>query len=124
MFILTTLQVVSGVLRPHLPPPESVDEEKTIVRKGWEGGHRLLGVGLLACGFWQMQDGIKLYVMKYSISVDNESKVVIAYWVWIGLMTATIILGIFVSTKYKGGQNNIKVLPPPVPSETVHDTVQ
>ena len=124
MFILTTLQVVSGIFRPHLPPPESVDEEKTIARKGWEGGHRLLGVGLLACGFWQMQDGIKLYVMKYSISEDNESKVVIAYWVWIGLMTATIILGVFVSTKYKGGQNNIKVLSPPVPSKTVEDTVQ
>ena len=124
MFILTTLQVVSGIFRPHLPPPESVDEEKTIARKGWEGGHRLLGVGLLACSFWQMQDGIKLYVMKYSISEDNESKVVIAYWVWIGLMTATIILGVFVSTKYKGGQNNIKILSPPVPSKTVEDTVQ
>ena len=105
MFIITTLQVVSGIFRPRLPPPESVDEEKTTARKGWEGGHRLLGVGLLACGFWQMQDGIKLYVMKYSISEENESKVVIAYWVWIGLMTATIILGLFVSTKHKGAAN-------------------
>ena len=105
MFIITTLQVVSGIFRPRLPPPESVDEVKTTARKGWEGGHRLLGVGLLACGFWQMQDGIELYVMKYSISEENESKVVIAYWAWIGLMTATIILGLFVSTKHKGAAN-------------------
>lgn len=44
-----------------------------------------------------MQESIKLYVNEYI-----GSKVVIAYWVWIGLMTATIILGVLVSTIHKG----------------------
>jgi hypothetical protein len=75
IFIMTTLQVMGGIFRPHLPPPGSVDEEKTTVRKGWEGGHRLSGVALLTCGFWQMQEGLKLYVIKYTVSEDIESKV-------------------------------------------------
>lgn len=108
IFIMTTLQVGGGVFRPHLPPPGSIKEEKTTVRKRWEGGHRLSGVALLSCGFWQMQEGFKLYVIKYAVSEDIERKVVIAYWVWIGLMTATIILGVFVSNIHKGKRNDPK----------------
>ena len=49
-----------------------------------------------------MQESIKLYVIKYFVNEYIGSKVVIAYWVWIGLMTATIILGVLVSTIHKG----------------------
>jgi len=92
MFILVSFQVFGGVLRPHLPAADS-KEEKTTVRKGWEVGHRLLGVALLACGFWQIWKGIQLYSIKYSVSESDEDKVMIAYWVWIGLMSAIIVLG-------------------------------
>ena len=94
MFILTILQVLGGFFQPHLPVPDS-GEEKSKVRKGWEGKHRLFGTALLACGFWQMSAGITLFSTKYSVSASNESKVCIAYWVWIGVMTATIVLGFF-----------------------------
>ena len=92
MFILASAQVLGGVFRPHLPAPNS-GEEKTSVRMGWEIGHRVLGVALLACGFWQMQEGITLYALKYSASESNEDKVKLAYWVWIGGMSAIIVIG-------------------------------
>jgi len=92
MFILASAQVLSGVFRPHVPAPNS-GEEKTSLRIGFEIGHRVLGVALLACGFWQMQEGITLYAIKYSASETNEDKVKLAYWVWIGCMTAIIVIG-------------------------------
>ena len=105
MFILTTFQVMGGVFRPHLPETGLVGK-KTNVRKGWEGGHRLFGAALLACGFWQMSDGIKLFSKKYSVSESNEAKVCIAYWVWIGVVSATIVLGIWHSKVRKGIPND------------------
>jgi hypothetical protein len=105
MFILTTVQVMGGVFRPHLPEPGSVGK-KTKFRKRWEGGHRLFGAALLACGFWQISDGIKLFSRKYSVSESNEDKVCIAYWVWIGVVSATIILGIWYSKIRKGIPND------------------
>jgi hypothetical protein len=42
-----------------------------------------------------MSAGITLFSTKYSVSASNESKVCIAYWVWIGVMTATIVLGVW-----------------------------
>ncbi len=101
MFILTTFQVIGGVFRPHLPKTGS-GGEKTKVRKGWEGGHRLVGAALLACGFWQMIDGIKLFSSKYSVSESNEAKVCIAYWAWIGVVCVTIVLGIWYSKVRNG----------------------
>ena len=90
MFILAFLQVFGGAFRPHLPAPDT-DDEKTQVRKGWEIGHRVVGVALLACGFWQMSEGITLYYNKGYIS--SVSGLNIAYWVWIGIMSAIIVLG-------------------------------
>jgi hypothetical protein len=58
MFILTTIQILRGIIRPRLTYPGS-DKEKTKWRIGWEVGHRLLGTALLLCGFWQMSSGIK-----------------------------------------------------------------
>lgn len=92
MFILAFAQVLGGAFRPHLPAPDS-GEEKTTVRQGWEVGHRAVGVALLACGFWQMSEGIVLFSSKYSVSSGNEDSVTIAYWVWIGVMAAIIVLG-------------------------------
>jgi hypothetical protein len=89
MFVMTVLQVLGGVFRPHLPPPESGDKKSTF-RKTWEIAHRVKGLVLLALGFWQMWSGIKWYSYKYGV---NGSDVLIAYWVWIGLMIALIVTG-------------------------------
>merc|ERR1712037_96111 len=64
-----------------------------VLRRGFEIGHRVLGVSLLACGFWQMYEGIQLYANKYTVSQGNENTVEIAYWVWIALMSAIIVFG-------------------------------
>ena len=90
MFVLAFVQVCGGVLRPHVP---DAGEDKSAIRKAWEAGHRVLGVALLACGFWQMGKGIELYAIKYSVSEDDERNLNIAYWVWIGVMSAIILLG-------------------------------
>ena len=90
MFIIAFAQVTNGVFRPHNPAP---GEEKEPVRKAWEVGHRVFGVTLLACGFWQMWEGVRLYGIKYSVSDEDLNKVFIAYWVWIGLMAAIMVFG-------------------------------
>lgn len=90
MLIAASGQILGGVMRPHNPAP---GEEKVLVRKAWEASHRVLGVVLLAFGFWQMGSGIELYANKYSLSENDEEKLSIAYWVWIGAMSAVIIVG-------------------------------
>jgi hypothetical protein len=59
-----------------------------------------MGITVLACGFWEMQEGIDLFSQKYSVDSENQDKLAIAYWVWIGLMTAAIGIGFgFFKTK-------------------------
>ena len=89
MSVGTVMMVVGGVFRPHLPPPQS-GEKKSKKRQAWEIGHRVKGLLLLAIGFWQMWSGIKWYSYKYGV---DGSDVLIAYWVWIGLMIALIVTG-------------------------------
>ena len=55
MFIIAFFQVAGGLFRPHVG---DAPEDNTPVHKGWEVGHRVFGVVLLACGFWQMAEGI------------------------------------------------------------------
>lgn len=91
IFILAILQVLDGAKRPHAP---ASGEEKTLSRKAWEIGHRLGGVALLACGFWQMDSGIKLYATKFNGAGSSQEKgVVIGYWVWIGFVVAMLVIG-------------------------------
>ena len=93
MFILAIVQVLDGLKRPHAPDPHS-GEEKTSSRKAWEFGHRLGGVALLACGFWQMDAGMKLYAVKYNgVGSTQESGVIVFYWVWIGFVVGMLIFG-------------------------------
>jgi hypothetical protein len=90
MFVIASLQVIGGIVRPHAPKS---GDEKAPARKAWEMGHRIAGLALLLCGVWQMREGIALFATKYSVSSDNEDKLAIAYWVWIGIMIAVILLG-------------------------------
>ncbi len=89
MMVLTCLQVLGGVFRPHLPPPES-GNKKTKFRQVWEIGHRVKGTVLLGVGFWQMYSGIQWFSFKYNVDVSAR---LIAYWVWIGLMTVLFFVG-------------------------------
>ena len=91
MFVIASLQVIGGMVRPHAPKS---GDEKAPARKAWEMGHRIAGLALLLCGVWQMREGIALFATKYSVSSDNEDKLAIAYWVWIGIMIAVILLGV------------------------------
>jgi len=102
MFVLASLQVLAGMLRPHVPGP---GEEKSSVRQAWEMGHRVTGLVLLGCGFWQMREGISLFAQKYSVTAENEDKLAIVYWVWIALMSALILLGLASKLANSGEEN-------------------
>lgn len=90
MLLATSVQMFGGAFRPPNPPP---GEAKALVRRVWEGGHRVLGVSLLACAFWQMGDGIRLFAFKYAVSESGENGLVAAYWSWIGVVSAVIVVG-------------------------------
>ena len=93
MFIIVTVQVLWGAVRPHLPEPDSGDE-KTSIRKVWEIKHRFTGTVLLACGFWQMYAGIKLFAIKYGgVGSVKEQGVTLAYWIWVGVEVALLLFG-------------------------------
>jgi hypothetical protein len=40
-----------------------------------------------------MQSGILLHLLKNSVDTDTQNKLAIAFRVWIGLMTANIVIG-------------------------------
>jgi hypothetical protein len=109
MLIIASVQVLGGAARPHLPDPGS-GEEKTSLRKAWEFGHRLTGIILLACGFWQMSAGIKLFTRNFNgVGSRDERAVTIAYWVWIGFVMALLLIGglyFKVLRKRNGEKNN------------------
>jgi hypothetical protein len=113
MFILTIIQMLRGIFRPRLTYPGS-DKAKTKWRKRWEIGHRLLGTVLLLCGFWQMSSGIKLFSNIYSVSASNEGKLLIEYWVWVGAMTMTIVVGMWYSKIRKVKSNDPSLASPSV----------
>jgi hypothetical protein len=113
MLILTTIQMVRGIIRPRLTYPGS-DKEKTMWRKGWEAGHRFLGALLLLLGFSQMSSGIKLFSTKYSVSESNESKVMIMYWMWVVAIFATIVVGVWHSKIRKPTSNEPSFASPAV----------
>ena len=116
MLILTKFQMLFGIFRPRLPFPGS-DKEKAMVRKGWEGGHRLLGTALLLCGFWQMSSSINSFSSKYSVSASDEGRMSTALCVWVGAKTATIVVQIWYSKIRKTKSSN-----PIFTSPVVEDT--
>jgi hypothetical protein len=116
IFIITLLQALNGVFRPHLPHTEepeivNADEEreepvvtkadgdaddkhaasaeKSTTRIIWEYGHKILGVGLLAMSWWQVQDGIGLFVERF----PDDNDLTPAFWgVVIGISAVICIL--------------------------------
>ena len=109
IFIITLLQALNGVLRPPLPHADAPiisahDEEeedkteepkvqaetgKSTQRVVWEVGHRILGVGLLAMAWWQVQNGIGLYLERFPMENDLTP----VFWgVAIGITVVVLIL--------------------------------
>jgi len=111
IFIITLLQALNGIFRPHLPHPEepeiikaedeaeghveekenhaAVTPEKSTIRIVWEYGHKILGVGLLATSWWQVQDGIGLFMERF----PEDNDLTPAFWgVVIGITSVICIL--------------------------------
>jgi hypothetical protein len=110
IFILCLVQALNGILRPHIPPPaaekppnhegeqdeedknetqdESHSTKKTTARLVWEVAHRLLGIAILAMAWWQIQDGIKLFSLRYATS----DKWLHAFWGVVGGLVGIILL--------------------------------
>lgn len=82
--ILASIQVLGGSIRPPKPYSLSSHAKKPRKRVTWEVCHRLLGIALLLCSFWQIASGLHLYDKKFSIPYKNG--VVTLYWLWIGLV--------------------------------------
>lgn len=112
IFILTLLQALNGILRPHLPPAvdstsatnKEVDEEgaeedavngekeeapsepKSQKRVLWEYGHRILGAAVLAMAWWQVQSGFGLFASFFVTDLRG------AFWGVVGAITAVVVL--------------------------------
>eukprot|EP00956_Cyclotella_meneghiniana_P020203 scaffold35353_cov39-Cyclotella_meneghiniana.AAC.9 len=79
MVILASVQVLAGLFRPAKPNSSTSNEpdnnndttqqsvKKSSRRVAFEAGHRLLGVSLLLCGFWQIYRGVHLYDLYYTL---------------------------------------------------------
>lgn len=92
IFVASVVQGLNGMLRPHLPssPADSDKEDdaengmanktknalmKSVARVAWECGHRFIGVGLLACAWWQVQSGLELFALRF-----NEEDLRAVFW--------------------------------------------
>ncbi|CAJ1963673.1 unnamed protein product [Cylindrotheca closterium] len=105
VLIFGIVQAANGIMRPHLPPkPEPNDDEqgnkstpppageKSCARKLWEGLHRLLGVGLLALAWYQINLGIFWY---HEIFNNGESESTLnAFYGVIGVLGVLIVIGV------------------------------
>jgi hypothetical protein len=106
IFILTLLQAISGMCRPHLPhsnlPTVHIDADyesnlafeeapkaapagaKSTKRIVWEYGHRIVGVAILGMAWWEVQDGISLFLERFPDSYDLTP----VFWAVVGSISA------------------------------------
>jgi len=112
IFLLTMLQALGGLVRPHAPSVSPVskvqekDEEtmaaavvkaaskvetKSGVRRVWEIGHRVVGTTLLGMAWWQIQSGWNLYAER----VTFEDSLTSVFWSVVGSLCG-ILVGLFV----------------------------
>lgn len=105
IFVLAVVQAIGGILRPHLPPPESKasDEEngppesspqpKSGLRFVWEIAHKVVGLSILCLCWYQVQLGIKTYDNIFNSG--NNSEALSAFWVFVGMFAAILLGGYF-----------------------------
>lgn len=103
IFILAMLQGIGGAARPHRPhkleptdeedgKPESSPEPKSLTRTCWEIGHRVVGLGILAFCWYQVQLGIKAYGIIFNEDGDTGAMLP-AFWAVAGTLGALILGG-------------------------------
>jgi hypothetical protein len=127
IFILSFLQALSGMLRPHAPhnPADDVvdgttekiiDPEdttatpatpeapvKTPQRTIWEYGHRIVGTAVLAMAWWQVQDGLGLFAIRFNEEDDRTG----VFWGVVGGIFGVVVLLYVYQTAVVDKKNNI-----------------
>jgi hypothetical protein len=114
IFIASVVQGLNGIFRPRVPHSRSttgneksqtnassdaiedgmmeneagVSSDKSILRTVWEYGHRFMGVGLLACSWWQVQSGLYLFAMRF----DEEDLRGVFWGVALGITGLILVL--------------------------------
>ena len=91
VFILSLIQGIGGLLRPHLPTKndDGTDAEpKTAVRVAWEFAHRGSGVAILAMAWYQCHSGLKAYASIF-IAKDYTD----LFWGVTGAISAICVVG-------------------------------
>ncbi|KAL7580488.1 hypothetical protein ACA910_003620 [Epithemia clementina (nom. ined.)] len=69
----------------------SGDEEKSMLRRSWEIFHRLLGFALLGLAWWQVQDGLAIFALRFD--EDNMDTI---FWIVVACISGLIgIVAIF-----------------------------
>lgn len=109
IMVLLCVQILMGILRPHLPHPKEPEEDaletdgeaseeptksqpapkKSITRILWEIMHRLLGFLLIGFSWWQVGNGLGLYATYFS-----EKDLSNVFWIITGALS-TIILFLY-----------------------------
>lgn len=100
VFAIVAFQVASGQSRPHTP---AKGEEKSVTRKSWEILHRVLGVALLALGWYQIQSGIQIYQRIFADSASRNLSAL--FWGIVGSISGVIVVGAVV-TKITDSDND------------------
>jgi hypothetical protein len=104
--------VVLGFLRPHPPSrhQKGSDEEargqyttlhnngatkESVLRKVWEIAHKLFGFALLGTAFWQVQDGLSLFGVRFGLSFYLRH----AFWLWVAAL-AIVTAAFYVYSRF------------------------
>eukprot|EP00536_Pseudo-nitzschia_multiseries_P011719 jgi/Psemu1/289867/fgenesh1_pg.412_\ len=99
VFLMVLFQVVSGQFRPHTP--ERGEEKST---RSWEVLHRVMGVSLLALGWYQIQSGIKIYQTFFADSADANLSAI--FWGIVGTISGIVVVGLVLAKISKGGDDD------------------
>jgi hypothetical protein len=112
IFIIVLVQVLNGMLRPHISRPNGDDEkgstninktghsdeeqsipdgigsDKTASRFAWEILHRCIGLALLGMGLYNGYTGLMLYAMRVGNAADYTN----LWWGWTGAILGFALL--------------------------------
>jgi Eukaryotic cytochrome b561 len=88
VFLLSLLQGIGGVMRPHLP--ETDGEKKSSVRTIWEFAHKGSGYAILAMAWYQCHSGLAYSYLARFPDADDYSNV---FWGVVGAISAIAVVG-------------------------------
>lgn len=90
VFLLVLFQSGWGQYRP--PNPKE-GEEKSAFRRTWEVSHRVLGIGLLAAAWYQVDSGIGIYRKLFDDGGGGGVNATAAFWGVTGTIAGLFVLG-------------------------------